>query len=421
MNDEKRPEKNEFEPKSGDPASGNGPVQIATTDPAVERTAENQVRWQTQPISRISTDVAEPVGTSPVFLTSPDPVIVETDSTNRGETTRKRPKTTDRARHHDPEAADDDEAQASTTGWGALIGALVVGLLLGIGGAWAYGHFFGSDQDQDRNDSGSSASKQKPSSGKSDSSSNGTSSSGASDIAGFGSPDEARDLHTKLEEVSERIDRLKMRIDRLKPGDSTPPAGLSTLQIRVRELSREVDDVAYLPERIRRMENELKDLKQKIRLQDEGEDSGDVMRPPTLRETPPPASPTTRHADQTTTGPRPDEPVVIDLAQTSSALEQGLRLFEQGRPVVALDIFHSLQVKEPDDARVWYLAALAAGDATEDWNGEARHLVDRGLALERADSPSTARIDRTLERLRERDVRGMDWLDAYRRQVVFRD
>ncbi len=314
-----------------------------------------------------------------------------------------------------------------STGWGALIGALVVGLLLGLGGAWAYGHFFGSDKDQkDQNDSGSSSSKKDQSSSKNDSSSN-DSSSGASDIAGFGSPDEARNLHTKLEELSERIDQLKMRVDRMKPGDSTPPAGLSTLQIRVGELSREVDDVAYLPERVRRMENELKDLKQKVRTQDEGRvfDFKDVTPAPTpaptLRETPQPVSPTTRHADQTTTGPRADEPVVIDLSHTSSALEEGLRLLEQGRPVDALDVFRSLEARKPDDARVWYLAALAAGDVTEDWNGEARRLVDRGLALERANFSSTDQIDRTLERLRESDVRGLDWLNAYRRQVVLRD
>jgi hypothetical protein len=297
---------------------------------------------------------------------------------------------------------------------------MVLGLILGLGGAWVYGHFFGAEtKDNDKSGSGPASKQGKSSGGSSESNGSSTPNSGAVDIAGFGSPDEARNLNAKIEELSERIDRLRMRLDRLKPDSQTPPPGLSGLQIRIGELSREVDDVAYLPEQVRRMQNELDDLKQKVRSQDSST-STSASSPSGQPKTGQAVAPSARGSGRTS-GPRPDEPAVIDLNDTSDALNQGMRLLEERRPVVALGLFRALEVKEPTDARIWYLAALATGGATEDWNGEARQLVDRGLALERADSPASTQVNLILERLRQNNGRGIDWINAYRRQVVLRD
>ncbi len=236
--------------------SENGPTQIATNEPVVDRDAGLHPLRQRQPASAITTDVYESTATGPAslhqtpspvtFQSTPPPIDADDQHRELGQDSthsHDRPENPDSSKHK-TKKSDRDQA----TNWRTLIGALMVGLFLGFGGAWGYGHFFGANRGQ--GDSNSSSSKQEQSGGGSSSnggnggSSNKSGGSGASDITGFGSPDEARNLHSKLQEVSERIDRLKMRVDRLKPDNQASPPGLSTLQIRVGELSREVDDVS---------------------------------------------------------------------------------------------------------------------------------------------------------------------------------
>lgn len=408
------------------PASANAPEPIATTDPVVEKEASSLSEWQRQPITSVSTNPADLSGAGPVFLSTPRPVIVEPEPSDADDNPRSRPasqkkrdsRSSSSGNQNRQDEDDDDESEDHSTGWGSLLGALAVGVLLGMLGFWAYGHFFGSNKDQ-QNQNSDSSSAQNSNSGDNGSSSDGSSStnSKAADIAGFGSPDEARNLHSKIEELAERIDRLRMRVDHMNPSDNAPPPGLSTLQIRVGELSREVDDVAYLPERVRRMENQLDDLKQQIRGSKNADSLLSGSNDQNSRILDQPRSPTP--AVNTSTplqGPQPDEPAVIDLNNTSSSLDQGIRLLQQARAVEALDVLRSLENQDPNDARVWYLAALASGDATDDWDGEARRQVLRGLALERRNLSSSALVDRTLDRLEGHNVRGLDWLKTYRKQ-----
>ncbi len=117
------------------------------------------------------------------------------------------------------------------------------------------------------------------------------------------------------------------------------------------------------------MESEFKDLKQKLRTRNEASTPSSNLPSPTMHNPPEPVAPLSSLEDRRNTGPRSDEPAVIDLTDSSAAFDDGVRLLEQGRSLVALDVLRSLEAKRPDDARVWYLAALATGDVTEDWSG----------------------------------------------------
>ncbi len=110
------------------------------------------------------------------------------------------------------------------------------------------------------------------------------------------------------------------------------------------------------------------------------------------------------------------EPALIDLKDTQSAIDRGLELLAQRRYALARDVFRTLERTRPSDARVWYLAAVAQGLSTGDWDGETHDLLVRGLERERAGTPSETQIEQTLSRLGE----GQDWLNAQRRRVASR-
>ncbi|QDV34318.1 hypothetical protein [Tautonia plasticadhaerens] len=101
--------------------------------------------------------------------------------------------------------------------------------------------------------------------------------------------------------------------------------------------------------------------------------------------------------------------------EDESALEQGIRQFRSDQFSAARDTFFELLEQEPDDARVWYFAALARGKATGDWKGETERLVLQGVELERAGSPPRVAIDAAFSGLAERQ--GGEWLRFYRRRA----
>ena len=110
------------------------------------------------------------------------------------------------------------------------------------------------------------------------------------------------------------------------------------------------------------------------------------------------------------------EKAVKDLRAPRPTLEQGIRLYDRMQFAPAREVFARLQETDPDDARVWYYAALANGYATNDWGGETERLVDRGVACERAGTPDAALIDATFAGLTPPDARA--WLMSYRRRTV---
>lgn len=99
-------------------------------------------------------------------------------------------------------------------------------------------------------------------------------------------------------------------------------------------------------------------------------------------------------------------------AVASNELDQAIDLFKKGKFADAKDAFTKLETVTPDDARVWYFAALANGLATSNWKGESERLVTEGMAREKAGKPDKAKIDAAFSNLIA--ATGKDWLAYYR-------
>jgi hypothetical protein len=97
-------------------------------------------------------------------------------------------------------------------------------------------------------------------------------------------------------------------------------------------------------------------------------------------------------------------------------LELGISLLERGQFASACEIFQRLQVAATNDARVWYLSALAEGLTSGDWDGLAKRLAEKGLERERAGTPSTAQIDTALAT--RTSTKGESWIASLRRRIL---
>jgi hypothetical protein len=97
-------------------------------------------------------------------------------------------------------------------------------------------------------------------------------------------------------------------------------------------------------------------------------------------------------------------------------LTPGVEQFEKKQYKEAFESFSNLAQTKPEDARVWYYAALARGFATADWKGETERLVMRGVEREKAGSPPKPEIDATFRGLTHET--GKDWLNFYRRRAT---
>ncbi len=103
---------------------------------------------------------------------------------------------------------------------------------------------------------------------------------------------------------------------------------------------------------------------------------------------------------------------IVPALRSPERLSAGLIAFREKRFAAAASEFRSAASAGPDDARAWYFAAIAHGLATNDWKGEAEALVLKGVALEKAGTPTPAEIDAALSELTRET--GKDWLGYYR-------
>ncbi len=77
------------------------------------------------------------------------------------------------------------------------------------------------------------------------------------------------------------------------------------------------------------------------------------------------------------------------------------------------EVFLTLVQNYPNDARLWYFAALANALTTGDWTGESAGLVRRGLACEQRGMPKCSDIDALFSTLTKEQ--GKDWLEEWRK------
>jgi TolA-binding protein len=106
----------------------------------------------------------------------------------------------------------------------------------------------------------------------------------------------------------------------------------------------------------------------------------------------------------------PDQVSPTDLAR-----DLGAALFRDGKYPASREVFRTLVQSYPNDARLWYLAALANGLTSGDWTGETEGLVRRGLACEQRGSPKRSDIDAQFSTLTKEQ--GKDWLEEWRKRA----
>jgi hypothetical protein len=347
----------------------------------------------------------------------------ERDNEKRSD--RNHQEETDRSENiqHGKEPENDDKHwqlknKISVPNWKSFLVTGILALVGGAAGAWGYAAFFGvsksTKQDQgagkkdtgdeiDGNEGGGSKGGGNISSdGRS--ASNERSSEGsvsASEIPGFNSAADAQTFKKELEHLAHRIDLLGSRIDRItQPQQETPPL-LHTLQMQMTDLERAIDQVANLPSRLRQLEQRFSNLKEDFKALKDQVSGEDV---PTVTEVAPAEGGFSA----------PGRYVDADPANEAT-LKLAIARFREGHYAQAREVLHRLQRERPNDARVWYYAALANGLASGKWDGETKRLVEKGIERERAGTPLPSVIDESLAGLTR--AMGQDWLAKQRRQA----
>ncbi|APW58952.1 Potassium-transporting ATPase KdpC subunit [Paludisphaera borealis] len=108
-----------------------------------------------------------------------------------------------------------------------------------------------------------------------------------------------------------------------------------------------------------------------------------------------------------------------DAKAQPPGLDPAVKLFQSKQYAESARAFRALTLSHPDDARVWYFAALAQGLSTSQWQGaEVLELVHKGGEREQAGTPSSETIDKAFAGLTGET--GRDWLAYYRQLVVRR-
>lgn len=102
----------------------------------------------------------------------------------------------------------------------------------------------------------------------------------------------------------------------------------------------------------------------------------------------------------------------VSGAAAEADYNKAVGLFKANQFAQARDAFLKLGETCPNDARVWYYAAVANGYATNVWNGETERLVTKGVESEKGGTPDLAKINATFADLAPPSVKA--WLDAYR-------
>lgn len=281
---------------------------------------------------------------------------------------------------------------SSGSGLGTILTSCVLSLLMGGAGAWAYVDYLAPMLAKKQAQT-NLADVPKSESNSAD------------------SPARLNDLSGKLDELQSRVDRLPKAISaqELEPLNlklavvDDLSKKVDTLVARVNSLPAKVDQdsrkITSLTADLAGMRNEVASLRNNIHASAE-KPSAKAEKPSGEGENP--------RAVSTGDAPREIPPPV------SSMLRTGVELFQQKNYDQASEVFAGLIKSQPNDARVWYYAALSRGLATRDWKGETERLVTQGVDREKAGKPTKSQIDAAFADLTS--TTGKDWLAFYRRR-----
>jgi hypothetical protein len=209
---------------------------------------------------------------------------------------------------------------------------------------------------------------------------------------------EIKEIQTDLADLASSIKELQDKFAAMSKPEPAPD--LKPLQTQVADLARSSEAVAPLPKkvddldvRVGAVDKSLADLKSEIvALRGEVRKAGEQAA----------AAATSR--------------VVASSTAAIPAIDEGIRLYKAGKYKDADVLFSKLTATNPDDARVWYFAALSSGFATGQWTGRPVELVLKGIEREKAGTPPSAEIDAAFGDLTK--TNGKDWLAYYRKSAI---
>jgi tetratricopeptide (TPR) repeat protein len=303
----------------------------------------------------------------------------------------------------------------ATTSGAGIVTSAVLALLFGGAGAWAYERFLapaGAEKAPE------AATRQ------------GEDSGATKDLARLN--ERIGRLSDQYNGLSDQYKQLQSRLESIpKPAPAPDLAPLEQKVSQVDRLSQQVEALGKkldpVPEQLAQYERKLTELDAKL---DESRQSVPMARARTpaapirdssVRRTDHP-SPSPDVSSDRTDHPSPSRDERAENATPSSekaaadgSLEIGEREFRAGRYQEAYDIFRRLLQARPDDARVWYYAALSYGLATRDWGRATEMMVEEGVGRERAGKPPRPEIDAAFTGLTKET--GKEWLDFYRRRA----
>ena len=229
------------------------------------------------------------------------------------------------------------------------------------------------------------------------------------------------EFSARVDGLADKLDQLQSRVEAIpKP---SPPPDIEPLRSKLSSvdvLSKKVDALGerldFLPKKIDKDSKEIADLTAKI--EEAQKTMGSLRSELTARR-----DSSTNRGNETASrvAMKPAEAGAMasgheDNVAMQALLTPGVELFEKKQYKEASEEFNNLARTKPEDARVWYYAALARGFATGDWKGETERLVMRGVDREKAGTPPKPEIDETFKGLTHET--GKDWLSFYRRRAT---
>jgi hypothetical protein len=206
------------------------------------------------------------------------------------------------------------------------------------------------------------------------------------------------ELGTLGRELARLEDRLNARTN-APPAPAAPP-DLAPLQTRIDDLVEESRRLSPLPAT-------FESLRQRVDALDKGLNAlrTEVAAVPKRID----ASLNTLK-DAMVSRPAPAQVSPADFGR-----DLGAALFLAGKYPAAREVFLTVVQNYPNDARLWYFAALANGLTSGDWAGESEGLVRRGLACEQRGMPKRSDIDAQFSTLTREQ--GKVWLDEWRKRT----
>jgi chaperonin cofactor prefoldin len=214
--------------------------------------------------------------------------------------------------------------------------------------------------------------------------------------------DRIKSLSDQCSDLSDQCKRLQARLDAVPK--STPAPDLAPIEEKVAQVGQFSQQIEAIGKKLDPLPAQLVESEKKVTELDAKLDE--------LRK-----EVSAAHSRAPADRSRDGSPVSSEKGESSidTALEPGVSQFRGARYREAYEVFQKLEQSHPDDARVWYYAALSYGLSSNDWGKTTQSMVEKGVTREKAGQPQRSVIDSAFAGLTKEA--GKDWLDFYRRRA----